>query len=158
MRRLIGFTTLGGTVVGAATGAVFTPFGVPFGLVAGAVLGLLSGWCTAGLSWVEGPDPSLDAVRLMLTAPPLVLLALAATGLGLWSGGSAVIAGVSVVVAAPLSAAVTLIGAPWALARLRPMPDEFPRPTMIRPLLVPLYFLAFAVAAWLVYFGILSMQ
>ncbi|GAA3346494.1 hypothetical protein GCM10020358_57710 [Amorphoplanes nipponensis] len=160
MKRLLDFTTLAGLLVGAATGAVLTPFGIPFGAAAGAVLGLLSGLCTAGLLHAEGPDFTISAARVLLAAPPLILLVLAGTVTALIGGaGGVFLAVVSLVVATPLTAAVTHAATPWAVAKLRPGPaDGTARRAMIRAILIPLWFLVFAVVAWVVTFGFLTLQ
>jgi hypothetical protein len=164
MRRLLSFTTFTGALVGVATGAVFTPYGMPYGLVVGAVLGLVSGFCTAGLLLPDGDRVTLSDARTALTAPPLILLVLAAAGAGLWGAFAAwpvgyVLAGISVVVATPLSVAVTWGSAPWVMASRRPhLAGDKAHGAMIRAVLVPLWFLVFAVVAWVVTFGFLAMR
>lgn len=160
MQRLVNFTFLAGTLVGAATGAVFTPFGIPFGAFAGAVLGLLSGLWTVAVIKHEGSGFTLDTARLKLTAPPLVLLVAADCIAGAWTGlDGAFFIVVSFVVAAPLSATVTLLSAPWVVTLVRPEPaDMFARPAMVRAVLIPVWFLLLAVVAWLVTFGFLTMR
>jgi hypothetical protein len=157
MRRLLGFTISAGALVGTATGAVFTPFGIPPGALLGAVLGVLAGCCSAGLLRAEGPGFTLPAARLLLTAPPLILLVLAGAAAGVVVG--AALAGISVAVAGPLSAVVTYRSAPWIVAPARPdLADEFARPAMLRAVMIPVWFLVIAVTGWVVTFVFLTLR
>lgn len=163
MRKPLGFTTLTGALVGAATGGVFTPFGIPYGVVVGTALGLLSGFGTAGLLLPDGDRVTFSGARTALTAPPLILLVLVAAGAGLWGAFADepgyLLGGLSVVVATPLSAVVTWRSAPWVLAARLTLPaDGNPRSAMIRAVTVPVWFLAFTVVAWVVTFGFLTVR
>lgn len=158
MRRLLGFTTTAGMLVGTATGSIFSPFGIPPGLLAGAVLGVLSGCCSAGLLRAEGPKFTLPAARLMLTAPPLILLLLAGAVAGAVAGvtggaegwaGAFVLAAVSLAVAGPMSAVITYRSTPWIVAPDRPdLADRTARRAMRRVLLIPVWLLGIAVVGW----------
>jgi len=146
----VNFTSLAGAVVGAATGAVFTPFGIPFGAFAGAVLGLLAGCWTAAVIQHEGPGFTIGAARLRLTTPPLILLTVADTIVGLIIGSDFLLIPVVIfAVAAPLSVSVTLLAAPWVVTLVRTDPaGGAARYPTIRTLLTPLLFTLIAVVVW----------
>jgi hypothetical protein len=155
MRRILGFSTVAGTLVGGATGSVFTLYGIPAGLAVGAVLGLLGGCCTAGLVRFDEPDFTLPMARLVLAGPPLFLLVLA--GAAAWLIGLVLVAAVSVAVAVPLTVIVTYGSAPWVVAPRRPdLAGANARTAMIRAILVPVGFVPLTTVAWVVTFGFLT--
>ncbi|MEU7904517.1 hypothetical protein [Actinoplanes sp. NPDC049118] len=157
MGRILGFTTLAGMNVGGATGAVFTPFGLVVGAVVGLVLGLLAGLFTGGMVMLDRSGLTPAGARLLVGAPPIIVLALATVPLFIYDAlheGSNVptaVALVSVVVGTPLIVTVTWTGAPWCVAPLAPgAADESARRRMVRGMLWPVWVGGLLTAGWCV--------
>jgi len=154
--RILGFAVLAGAEVGAAAGAPFTLFGAAVGMVVGATLGLLSGAVTA-LLWPRTRVPDIGEARLLVMAPPQFVLASAATAVGLLSASQgtgalfALIGGIAVIVAVPLTAVLTWCAAPWLrlASVLDPVAEAEAWRRTRRAALVPAGFIALASLACL---------